>query len=126
VIDQLEDLLRWIGRKKVHDPAEYRDPEGRPRLLVPSPDWEEFLTLAVTEIRLYGGSAIQVVRRLRAMLEELQEAVLPENRPAVEAELARLDATVARHFAESPDLDRATTADRQGVGGPAAAGARDA
>jgi uncharacterized membrane protein len=92
---------------------------------VPAQDWDELLALAVTEIRLYGGAAIQVVRRLRAMLEELHEAVRPEYRAAVEAELARLDATVARRFAESPDLDRASRADRQGLGGPAAAGVRD-
>jgi uncharacterized membrane protein len=126
VLDHLEDLLRWIGRKELHDPAAYTDPEGRPRLLVPSPNWEEFLALAVTEIREYGGSAIQVVRRLRAMLEELHEAVLPEYKAAVEAELARLEATVAQRFAESADLDRASVADCQGIGGPAAAGTGEA
>jgi uncharacterized membrane protein len=120
VLDHLEDLMRWIGARELPAQAEHRDREGQPRLLVPSQSWDELLALAVTEIRLYGGSAIQVVRRLRAMLEGLQDAVRPEYRAAVEAELARLDATVVRRFAESPDLDRARSADRQGIGGPRA------
>jgi uncharacterized membrane protein len=120
VLDHLEDFMRWIGARELPPWVELRDGEGRPRLLVPSQDWDELLALAVTEIRLYGGSAIQVVRRLRAMLEGLREAVRPEYRPAVEAELVRLEATVAARFAESPDLDRARRADRQGIGGPGA------
>jgi hypothetical protein len=39
-------------------------------------------------------------------------------RPAVDEELRRLDATVAASFGDSVDLDRARTADRQGIGGP--------
>ena len=35
---------------------------------MPGRKWEDYLTLAVTEIREYG--AIQVTRRLRAMLED--------------------------------------------------------
>ena len=73
--------------------------------------------LGVTEIREFGGSSIQVVRRMRAMLEELRDDVRPEHRPAVEDELARLDATVASAFGESVDLDRARSADSQGIGG---------
>ena len=37
-----------------------------------------------------------------------------QHRAAVEDELARLDASAARRFADSPDLDRARAADRQG------------
>ena len=43
--------------------------------------------------------------------------VRAEHRPAVEEELARLETTVARAFADSVDLDRANTADPQGIGG---------
>ena len=41
-----------------------------PRLVMPGRKWEDYLTLAVTEIREYGSGAIQVTRRLRAMLED--------------------------------------------------------
>ena len=50
--------------------------------------WPDFLSLGVTEIREYGGSSIQVVRRLRALLLELSELVLPEHRAAVERSCA--------------------------------------
>ena len=71
----------------------------------------------MTEIRAYGASSVQVARRLRAMLEELHGAVLPEHRAAVEDELERLEAAVALALASSPDLDRAGESDRQGLGG---------
>ena len=77
------------------------------------------MTLGLTEIREYGATSVQVVRRLRALLEELLETVRPEHRGAVEEELRRLDATVADAWRDSVDLDRASRADRQGIGGPA-------
>ena len=73
----------------------------------------------MTEIRQYGATSIQVVRRLRAMLEELAESVLPERREAVLRELARLDEAVGEKWRSTVDLDLAGIADRQGVGGPA-------
>jgi uncharacterized membrane protein len=76
------------------------------------------MALAVTEIRQYGATSIQVVRRLRAMLEELGESVPPEHRPAVQDELRRLDASLAEHWSGSVDLDRAIVAGAQGIGGP--------
>jgi hypothetical protein len=51
------------------------------------------------------------------MAEELRDEVRARHRPAVEKELTRLQTTVARTFADAVDLDRANTADRQGIGG---------
>jgi uncharacterized membrane protein len=79
--------------------------------------WEEFVTLGLTEIREYGATSMQIVRRLRALLEELLETVRPEHRAALEEELRRLDATVAAAWGDSVDIDRASEADRQGIGG---------
>ena len=81
--------------------------------------WEDFLALGVTEIREFGATSIQVVRRLRSMLEELHDSVPPEHRGAVELEIARLDATVEKSWERSVDRDLAKTADGQGIGGPA-------
>jgi uncharacterized membrane protein len=118
VLDHLEDVLKLIGATDLDGWSRRGDEQGRLRVVAPTQGWEEYLALGVTEIRLYGGSAVQVVRRLRAMLEQLHDVVRPENRSAVEDELARLDATVAQHFGDSVDRDRAGTADRQGMGGP--------
>jgi uncharacterized membrane protein len=86
-------------------------------LVMPVRSWGQYVSLGVTEICEYGATSIQVMRRIRAMLEELRRDVRPEHQSAVKKELARLDATVASTFGGSPDLDRARVADRQGIGG---------
>jgi uncharacterized membrane protein len=119
VIDHLEDTLVAIGRTPGLDgPRELRGADGELRVVLPTHTWDDFLALGVTEIRHYGASSIQVVRRLRAALETLRGAVLPEYVPAVDAELVRLDATVAGTWGDTGDLDRSGRADRQGIGGP--------
>jgi len=122
-LDHLGNVLRLLGSTPLHGPLTFRDRAGTPRLLMPGRTWADYLTLAVTEIREYGSSSIQVTRRLRAMLEDLQESVHPEHRPAVDAEIAKLDATIAIGFAGSVDEDQARTRDRQGIGGPVASAA---
>jgi uncharacterized membrane protein len=120
VLDHLGDTLRLIGGTRP-DARLGAAGEGRPTaVVVRTRRWEDIVSLALTEIREYGSSSIQVMRRIRAMLEELAEGVLPERRMAVEDELARLDATLDRRWGESVDADRARTADRQGIGGPSA------
>jgi uncharacterized membrane protein len=116
-LDHLSDVLRLIGTADL-SPSRWRaDSTVRAGLVIPARGWEDYLTLGVTEIREYGSTSIQVMRRMRAMLEELRDEVRTEHRPAVEEELARLHTTVARTFADSVDLDRANTADPQGIGG---------
>ena len=116
-LDHLEDLLRLVGQTDLSDhAAPLEDMESG--LVIPVRRWSDYLTLSVTEIREYGGSSIQVVRRLRAMLEELSDSVLPERREAVLHELARLDEAVAAIWAGSADADLAGVSDRQGIGGP--------
>jgi uncharacterized membrane protein len=117
ILDHLGEVLRVIGTVDVTESVWNPSRGIRQGLVFPARDWEEYLTLAVTEIRSYGAKAIQVTRRMRAMLEELHQQVPPERRPAVEEELARLRASVAQNFAGSVDLDRAGAADPQGIGG---------
>jgi uncharacterized membrane protein len=117
VLDHLGELLRTVGTTEV--PGLESAPEDGTRgiVVIRARRWEDLLALALTEIREYGAGSVQVNRRLRALLEELHAKVLPANRAAVEDELARLDAGLAAHFADSPDLDRARGADTQGIGG---------
>jgi uncharacterized membrane protein len=117
VLNHLAETLRMIGTVPLIE-----DHDGHADLqvgvLLPVRQWPDYLSLGVTEIREYGGSSIQVMRRLRAMLEELLVLVLPDHRGAVIDELRRLDAVVAANFGDSVDLDRARLADVQGIGGP--------
>ena len=119
-MDHLAGVLELLGSTPLHGPLTFRGFGGVPRLLMPGRTWEDYLTLGVTEIREYGSTSIQVMRRLRAMLEHLRESVRSEYRPAVAAEMAKLDATIATGFAGSVDKDQARVRDRQGIGGPAA------
>jgi uncharacterized membrane protein len=119
VLDHLENLLVAIGTTpELSGRRERRDTDGRLRLVMPAHRWEDFLALGTTEIREYGAASIQVMRRMRAMLESLRTSILPEYVAAADDELARLDATVETHWGASVDLDRARTSGRQGIGGP--------
>jgi uncharacterized membrane protein len=123
VLDHLGETLRQIGTTDLE--RRTAPVEGvPPALVIRVRRWEDFLTLGVTEIREYGASSIQVLRCLRAMLDELLEAVRPEHRAAVQGELARLDATVRERWAYPVDLDLVSVADGQGLGGPAQDGGR--
>jgi len=120
VLDYLEEALRMVGAA---EPPGAGVPSGAltTGVVMPVRTWPDVLALGITEIREYGATSIQVTRRLRALLDELGELVLPENRAAVDDEVRRLDATVQASFASSVDLDRAGVPDPQGIGGPAGA-----
>jgi len=115
-IDQIHHLLREVGGRHLGD-GRVHDADGRLRLIYRPPDWEDFVQLAVTEIRQFGCQSIQVVRRLRAMLDNLLQT-LPESRGALlRQELALLRRTAERSFAEPEDRALAEVSDLQGVGG---------
>jgi uncharacterized membrane protein len=115
-LDQIHHLLRSVGDRYL-DTGHVRDAAGRLRLVYRTPDWEDFVGLAVTEVRHFGGKSIQVVRRLRAMLENLIQA-LPETRAKrLRQELALLHRSTERFFTEPEDRALAEIGDFQGVGG---------
>jgi len=117
-IDQLHQLLRDIGRRQLDDGMETTS-DGRVLLVYRTPNWEDFVSLAVTEIRQYGATSIQVTRRLQAMLDNLIETLPEFRRPVLEEELALLSGTIKRTFVDPEERDRASIADLQGVGGRA-------
>ena len=115
-IDQIHHLLRNVGSRNL---ALGRETVGRGelRLVYRTPDWEDFVHLAVTEIRQYGRDSIQIMRRLRAMLENLIQT-LPERRaPMLRLELSLLQASAKRMFVDLYDQSLAETGDLQGMGG---------
>src|SRR5207237_8675728 len=61
-IDQIHHLLRDVGSRNLSDGQE-EDRAGRVRLVYRTPDWEDFVLLAVTEVRQYGRDSMQVMRR---------------------------------------------------------------
>ncbi|MCX5208602.1 DUF2254 domain-containing protein [Kitasatospora sp. NBC_00240] len=117
VLNHIETFLHVVGRVGLRDHYVLADGHGRPRLVVPGRSWEEYLELAVTEIRDYGATSVQVCRRLRALLKGLLVALPDECGPALRAELVLLDDAVERGFGDAPRRADARTADPQGIGG---------
>ena len=119
VINHLEDTMALIGDTPGLDGRwEYRDDGDMLRLVMPAHRFDDLVGLAFTEIRDYGRTSIQVLRRLRAALVELESSVLPEYVAAIASELARLDLTASVSFADTPDAPLSALPDRQGIGGP--------
>ena len=96
-LDQLEDLLLRLGRRSLAA-GRARDASGSVRLVFPVPSWEDFLVLALDEIRYCGASSIQVMRRMRALLLDLMKSAPPERLPALERYLERVDNGIRRAF----------------------------
>ena len=117
-IDQLHRLLRLAGQRHLHD-DELHDGAGRLRLIFRTPNWEDFVHLAFAEIRHSGVGHIQIVRRLRAMIENLIYS-LPEHRhAALRNELDLLNRMIERSYTFPEDRALASIPDTQGLGGPA-------
>jgi uncharacterized membrane protein len=117
-IDQLHRLLRAVGKRSLHH-EEIADRSGRARVILRTPNWEDFVHVGFREIRQCGAGSIQVARRLRAAIENLIQS-LPEHRhDALRVELRLLDRAIdSKHpFAEDQALVRIP--DSQGLGGAA-------
>ena len=119
VLDHIGEVLALIGRTDLEERTKPSSADTPAAVVMVASRWEDFVTLAFTEIREFGATSVQIMRRLRALLEELLETVRPEHRAALEEELRRLDATVADTWHQSVDLDLASAADGQGIGAPA-------
>jgi uncharacterized membrane protein len=115
-LDQIHYLLRDVGSRVLAVGRE-TSANGHVRLAYRTPNWEDFVSLAVTEIRHYGCSSIQIARRLLAMLENLMESLPEHRRTALERELSLLHRAVERSFIEPEDRLDAGVGDLQGVGG---------
>jgi uncharacterized membrane protein len=87
------------------------------RLAYRTPDWDDFVSLSVTEIRHFGRESIQIVRRMRAMLEHMIDVVPPQRVALLRAELDLLSRGVNQDFRDPEDRIRAASADSLGVGG---------
>jgi uncharacterized membrane protein len=87
------------------------------RLVFPTPTWEDYLTLAFDEIRQYGTSSVQVMRRLRSALLNLADSVTDcGHKTAVQQYLEHLDLVVDGSILDALDKVMALRADRQGLG----------
>lgn len=115
-IDQIEDLLRRLGQRDL-DAGYICDTRGIVRLIIPMPNWDDYLRLAFDEIRQYGATSVQVMRRLRSALLGLMSS-LPagERAKAVQRYIEHLDLAVEHSPLDAEDRFMARQDDRQGLG----------
>jgi len=115
-IDQLHRLLRLVGRRHLRNDR-VTDAAGRLRLILPTPNWEDFVHVVYCEIREYGAGNLQIARRLRAMSENLLHT-LPEHRHlALREEMGLLDQMITKLYTSVREQALARVADSQGLGG---------
>jgi uncharacterized membrane protein len=118
-LDQIEDLLLRLGRRRLEIGA-VRDRAGALRLVVSYPAWDDFLMLAFDEIRYYGATSVQVMRRMKAIAADLIRALPPERHESLRHYQHRLDVTIAASFEDAEEKLEASVEDRQGLGIPRA------
>jgi len=115
VIDQLHDLLSYLSLRRL-DVGQYPAAGGQPCLITDVPSWDDYVSLAIDEIRRFGAGQPQVARRLRAVFEDLLRDVPEVRKAAVRHELDLLVQSVERTFEDAEDRARASEADPQGIG----------
>jgi uncharacterized membrane protein len=115
-IDQLQFLLQEVGERDLSTGA-VCDQGGEVRLLYRTPKWQDFVLLAVSEIRQYGANSIQIMRRLRGMLEYLIGNLPPERAHCIQQQLELLRVSIEKSFFDPRDRLDAEIPDSQGLGG---------
>ena len=115
-LDALEAMLLHVGHRPLQSSA-LEDDDGQVRLLLPSPDWDELVDLALTEIRWYGADAPQVARRMTALLDRLTDSLPAERHGVLIRQRHALELSLARIYHDPAELAFAGTADDMGIGG---------
>jgi uncharacterized membrane protein len=115
-LDQLHRLLRVVGLRALRG-DNVRDATGAARLIYRTPNWEDYVHLACTEIRLCGAGSLQIMRRMRSMLENLVKTLPPHRHPELYQQLKLLDRTIETAYVLAEDRALARIGDPQGLGG---------
>jgi uncharacterized membrane protein len=115
-IDQLHRLLRLVGKRNLRT-DEIRGPSGELRAIFRTPNWEDFVNLAFSEVRACGSSNLQIVRRLRAMIENLVQTSPAHRHSALQKQLELLEREIQKQFKYEEERELARIGDSQGLGG---------
>jgi len=115
-LDQVHRVLREVGLRRLSGEL-VRDAAGEPRLVLRTPDWEDFVHVACREIRVCGAGSLQVARRMQAMLEDLLHVLPPARHAALVEERRLLERRLGEVYPYAEDLALARMPDLQGLGG---------
>jgi uncharacterized membrane protein len=114
-LDHIEDLLVCLGERHL-DYYRFTDTRGIVRVVIPHPEWADFLRLGLDEILQYGSTSVQVLRRMRAVIAKLESTLPIERQEAILYWKKRMDEAIIANF-EDPDMRlEASVEDRQGLG----------
>jgi uncharacterized membrane protein len=114
-IDQLHRLVGRVGQKNLRT-DHMHDAAGQLRVIFKTPNWEDFVHLSFSEIRSCGSGNLQIVRRLRAMIENLLQTLSAHRRPILKQQLELLDREMEMKFSHPEELALARISDTQGWG----------
>jgi uncharacterized membrane protein len=114
-IDRLHDCLRQLALRPFPD-GRYRDEKGVVRLITQAMTWEDYIHLAIDEIRIAGAGSPQVTRRLAAALQDLLTIAPPERCSVLEEQLELLEAGIDSALETGSDRARAKHGDSSGLG----------
>ena len=115
-IDQIEDILRRLGKRKLGT-GYAADENNNLRVLFPTPTWDDYLALAFDEIRQYGSSSVQVMRRMRSALYDLAETLtVAVRQKSVLNYIEHINLNIERCMLDKQDLLMAMQEDKQGLG----------
>lgn len=94
-LGRIEDLLLLLGTRQLPDGV-YHDEGGVVRFVYSTPTWDDYLSLAFTEIRACGADAPLVVDQMRDILAGLRELVPTWRRKAIDQQSWLLEEAVAK------------------------------
>jgi uncharacterized membrane protein len=114
-LDELHDLLRRLVQRRFPSPVRLAD-DGSVILRLPRPEWDDYVSLALDEIRLFGAGSIQVARRLRYLLLDLKEAAPGSRQTPIIRQLTLLDAALASSYELGADRRAAAEPSPSGQG----------
>jgi uncharacterized membrane protein len=92
-LERIGDLLLLLSTRALPDGV-HRDRSGTVRLVEPTPTWDDYLTLAFTESRLYGASSPFVADEMRRSLQALRRQAPASRQAAIDHQVDLLEHAV--------------------------------
>jgi len=89
VVDRIHDCLRLLATRDV-DTGRHEDRNGDLRLVVPTYDWDDYVSIAFDPLIRAGADSPQVAERMESALLDLRAFVPPGRRRALDARLDEL------------------------------------
>jgi uncharacterized membrane protein len=116
-LDQIEDALTRLADRAL-GPCALLDRDGVVRVVFSAPRWPDLVSLGLDETLQYGAGSLQVARRMRLLLDRVQDAAPPHRQPPLAERRALLDRLIRAGFADPALAETAARADVEGLGSP--------